>query len=317
MIQTRCIRAAGTLDGIIQPYHPVFLPQLTEMANRQIAAFPPYWQFTPAQAEKILFTPAPLTANHYEDFLPSDFEIETLCLAEGQELLTAAQLFIPRKPRLPGPAAISPFGLIHWIAASEDAPPECSAILLDTLAEKARAAGCQKLVFARNGMGAGWPGVGEAWSSITTALHERLFRQTARSIILSGSTEVAEFGSIDRLGAFGVARMPDEACGEWRIRAFAKDFPAGECEAWAIPERFAALPGSRRWVTVEWLSIDPRYRQRGLGRWIFAELLRWQHEMYRDYAVFWAADDNAAMLTLAHSLGFKDGPACLEFELEL
>jgi GNAT superfamily N-acetyltransferase len=287
------------------------------MVNRQIKPIPPYWQFTPDQAADILFTPTLLTAQHYEDFLPTDFEIETLCLVSDETLIAAAQIFIPNKPRLPGPAAISPYGQITWLVARDEADPACVALLLDALADRAREAGCVKLAFARSGLGAGWTGICEDWGQMVAALRRRGFRQTARWIILSGSTEVPETGSIDRLGPFGVARMPDQACGEWRIRAFAKDFPAGECEAWAIPERFAALPASARWVTIEWLSVDPRYRQRGLGRWIFSELLHWQNELFHDFALFWVTDDNLAMLTLARSLGFQDGPACLELELDL
>jgi GNAT superfamily N-acetyltransferase len=190
-------------------------------------------------------------------------------------------------------------------------------LLLDALADMARAAGCDKMGFARCGLGAGWPGVCEDWQEIVEALRARCMRPMSHWIILSGSTEVPDTGSIDRFGPFGVMRMPDDSCGEWRIRAYAKDFLAGECEAWAIPERFAAIRPSQEWITVEWLMVDPRYRQRGLGRWIFSELLRWQSELYRDNAIFWAMDDNIAMLSLARSLGFKEGPTCLEFELEL
>jgi hypothetical protein len=54
-----------------------------------------------------------------------------------------------------------------------------------------------------------------------------------------------------------------------------------------------------------------------VGRWIFTELLRWQNELFHDFAICWAMDDNKAMLSLARSLGFKEGPICLEFEREL
>lgn len=302
---------------MVQPYHPIFLRQLTELANRQIRSIPPHWQFNPEEAAEILFTPSLIAAHHYEDFLPSDFEIQTLCLARGQTLLASAQVFLPRKPRLPGPAAIAPYAVISWLVAREGVEPQALVPLLEALAGCSRAAGCVKLAFTRSGLGAGWVGVCEEWGEICAALETAGFRRTARWVILSGSTDVPDLGSIDRLGPFGVARMPDQSCGEWRIRAYAKDFIAGETEAWAIPERFARLPAAAGWVTIEWLSVDPRYRQRGLGRWIFSELLRWQHEMFNDYAVFWATDDNQAMLRLARSLGFKEGPATLEYELDL
>lgn len=319
MIELSSLRGAvGRGIGVVcKPYHPDFLSQLTELANRQIKNVPPYWQFTPEQAAEILFMDTPVAASHFEDFLPSDNRVETLCVSADGLLLAAAQLLTPTRPRLPGPAAIAPYGQISWIVARPDAALETIALLVDALAGVARAAGCEKMGFARCGLGAGWPGVCEDWHAVVAALRARELRQTARCLILNGSTEVPDFGSIDRLGPFGVMRMPDESCGEWRIRAYAKDFPAGECEAWAIPERFASLPGTAAWVTVEWLAVDPRFRQRGLGRWIFSELLRWQHELFRDRAICWVSDDNRAMLTLARSLKFESGPAALEFELEL
>jgi len=316
MIEISPIRRRD-IGVVCQPYHPVFLPQLSELVNRQIAAIPPHWQFSPAQTAAILFMDTPVASKHYEDFLPTDSQAETLCVVEDGTLRAAAQLLTPTRPRLPGPAAIAPFGQISWIVARGGTEPACIEVLIDALADLARAAGCEKMGFARCGLGAGWPGVCENWEEIVAALRGHGLRETAHWILLSGSTEVPDMGSVDRLGPFGVMRMPDESCGEWRIRAYAKDFPAGECEAWAIPERFAALPESRPWVTVEWLVVDPRFRQRGLGRWIFSELLRWQHELYRDNALCWVTDDNKPMLKLARSLGFMAGPTTLEFELDL
>jgi GNAT superfamily N-acetyltransferase len=324
MIETPSIREAGSRENgecedevVCQPYHPVFLPQLVELANRQISAIPPFWQFSPELAAEIFFADLPITSSHYEDFLPNDYHADTLCVNENGRLLAAAQLLTPTRPRLPGPAAIAPFGQINWIVARAGENPAATELLLDEIAHLARAAGCEKMGFARCGLGAGWPGVCADWQEIVAALRARGFRQTARTVILSGSSEVPDLGSIDRRGPFGVVRMPDETCGEWRIRAYAKDFLAGECEAWVIPQRFSALPASRSWITVEWLVVDPRFRQRGLGRWIFSELLHWQNELGRDKAIFWATDDNKAMINLARSLGFKEGPACLEFELEV
>ncbi|HET9188433.1 MAG TPA: GNAT family N-acetyltransferase, partial [Acidothermaceae bacterium] len=80
------------------------------------------------------------------------------------------------------------------------------------------------------------------------------------------------------------------------------------------------VPEGRRTLAYqEDTVVRPDHRNRGLGRWVKAEMLRWlaEEEPQLEQIVTWNATENAAMRDINTELGFVAGDTWAEWQFNV
>lgn len=278
-----------------------YLPELTRLVNAHLALTPPGWGLNEAQVAGILLNGGRLWEHVYG---PDEHEPETrpVAVTRGGRLVAAAQWL-----RMPGRTAV-----LDWLFAdgAENALRLVNAVVAET-----RGDGYETLWTKRHGFGIGWFGTPVVWPHVVDAFVEAGFEATDRWRIMTIDTTAAALPDVEPPDGFRLTwkTHPYETMGTlWHGAEM-----AGEVQMWALPKRFAPCPGAAVWTTIEWLGVEPPYQRRGLGRLLLTAALRHARRQAKPRVAVWVQSANAAALALHRSLGFVDGPECLEFEKTL
>jgi ribosomal protein S18 acetylase RimI-like enzyme len=68
---------------------------------------------------------------------------------------------------------------------------------------------------------------------------------------------------------------------------------------------------------VEWVGVDPAFRQRGLAFWLMVKQFHYHLRAGRKHVMLWTGPGNHAARKLYYRLGFSDGPHTLLYSLPI
>ena len=288
---------------------------VTRLANAQIASVPPYWSLSDNQVWDILQKES-LWEIHYADEEPPPWtwQVETVCVVEGERVLAAAR-FDTRYD-------VGVLGMVsgRWLVAEAD-QPEALGLLLDTLTEKRGETSAAILVNGRSDFGAGWSGVPTTDALVTSMLAAKGFVPFQKWVIMTAET-ISEpppqpYGGY--LATSSVRRQPasdggsqilqwniDEGRLEWDVQIFDGEEMIGECQSWGIPPEFKMCAGYEEWMQIEWLGVEEAYQRRGLGRQLLGAQLQYHAGRGVKHCLLYTEVTNVAARAVNVSLGFED-----------
>jgi len=291
-------------------FSPNLLSDLTRLVNIQLLTMPPGWTLTEAQVAQTIVLAPNLWGVHYPE-QDSAFELETLCVLDQGHLVAAAQWGNPIQQgnRSHGHSS----SVLFWIVAEPD-NVESLHLLLETIVERSRAAGSQRITTTRFSFGVGWLGIPVSWHHVIEALQAVGFVVDNRWMILTSTVNIPEVSTPQPLASIHTTWQEDVNTSEWELRLHKDGMLVGECSAWGIPQHFSDCEEYSNWVTVEWLGVEPEYQRKGIGSWLIAEQFRRQAQRGVTHLIMWTETNNQALRGLGRSLGFQSGPECWDFQ---
>lgn len=288
----------------IVEFHDKLLPSLTRLVNQQIAGLPPACTVTPEQVALAIAQGGSLWNIHY----PGEREPHTggtICILEHRVVVAAAQWYIPRTEK--------GVFVLQWIVANPERPLPLRTLL--HLIDKAFAASaCGRIYCARYSFGVGWFGIPAAWTHVITAMLETGYRQAETWLLMHGETAFhALLPAAPKDGLRFYWNMNKPAL-EWNLTAYYDDTLAGECQVWGVPPHLEDWLEAPLWALIEGIEVAEAYRQRGLGRRLLAEQMRFHARRGVQQFLAWTPADNPAARRLHESMGFVYGPELVVME---
>lgn len=277
----------------IVEYHEKLLPSLTSLVNQHMTQVPPGFTFSEADVAQIIEQGGTLWDIHF----PGEREIyttETLCVLDRHQVVAAAQWLMPREQHV--------FSIL-WIFAQPDLPIP-TRTLLHLMNNRFAKSGCEMVHVSRFSFGAGWFGIPVKWKHITSAMLEAGYRQTEKWRIMLGKTEPTPdvpLPALDNLSFYWNMNKPNL---EWDLSVYQGETSVGECQVWGIPPHLEEFPLAAKWATVEWIGVEPEFRQRGVGKRLLAEQIRFHGRRGVTDLMLWTNSKNRAVIKLNKSLGF-------------
>lgn len=277
----------------IVEYHEKLLPSLTALVNQQMAQVPPGFVFSEADVALIIEQGGALWDIHY----PGEREIyttETLCVLDRHEVVAAAQWLMPREQHV--------FSIL-WIFAKPDLPIP-TRTLLHLMNNRFTKSGCEAVNFSRFSFGTGWFGIPVKWKHLTTAMTEAGYHQTEKwRIMLAKTAPLPDVPppALSNLSFYWNMNKPNL---EWDLNVYQGEIGVGECQVWGIPPHLEEFPLAAQWTTVEWIGVEPKFRQQGVGKRLLSEQLRFHGRRGVTDVMLWNQTKNRVAAKLYKSLGF-------------
>jgi len=271
------------------------LPDLTALVNRQLAAVPPGWTMTSAQAGSFLRMPS-AWAVHYPD--PPPFAKRDLGVRGGGRLLAAGQY-----------GMVEGYCHVAWLAA-DPGKPAALADWLAALEGLARAAGCREIADSRNELGIGWFGTPVAWEHLVRGLGKAGWEPGDRWVIMTGETVPAADPGDPPFRTLVLDRREETVAGEWAAYARVGDVPAADSVCWAPSGVFRDCPGWAEWMILEWIGVEEPFQRRGLGRWLFRTQMRWLADRGIRRVMLYTETGNLPARRLFESAGLTAASEC-------
>jgi GNAT superfamily N-acetyltransferase len=293
---------------------PELLGSLTPLVNDHIRSVPPGWTLSDAQAAATVADAAKLWRVHYPGAPARD--TSTVCVIDRGQLVGAAQWSWARGAAPSEGSGEDGDAVIEWIVSLPQHTAGTAA-LLGEVVRRLRSNGCRRVSTGRFAFGIGWLGIPTSWPHITGALARAGFSVQERWRLFTGSTDVPTIRAPAATGAMRLRWTPNDASLEWDLTLSNDEGLVGECDAWGAPPHLACCNGYCDWVTIEWLGVEPRFRMRGIGRWLLGQQLHRQAIRGATQAMLWSPVGNLAAQRLARSLGFRQQAESVEFQLAL
>ena len=270
------------------------LPSLTRLINEQIAAVPPGCILSDVQVAQMIAQGGALWDIHYpEDH--AQYGTRTVCALEHGEVVAAAQWLLPKNSKL---------GCwILWLVAQPDHPLPLRT-LLHLIDKQAEMSGGGTIGQTRCSLGVGWFGVPATWTHVVQAMLDTGYQQTEKWVLMTGETEIHTTIALPQIDNLRFYWNMNKPVLEWGLTAYQGEIQVGECQIWGIPFHLEECAGLSEWTTVEWVDVSSDYRQRGIGKRLLLEQMRFHSRRGIKHFIVWAKDDNLAVRRLNESLGF-------------
>ncbi|MCB0628109.1 MAG: GNAT family N-acetyltransferase [Saprospiraceae bacterium] len=112
-------------------------------------------------------------------------------------------------------------------------------------------------------------------------------------------------GLLEEMSDWEIEYSDDTAAGEWNILLSSATEPAGECSAWSIPEYLESMPPDK-WMTIEWIGLEPAFRGRRLGLHLLLQQLNRQQQRGVEHIVLWTETKNHHARNFFRQHGFRE-----------